>query len=317
MNKIKIFLPIAISILCIYLVVKDLSLYSIIKSFLNIKWWWIFLSFFFCFLGFIIRVIRWKFFFLNPIKFYNLFVSFLMGLMVNNIFPARIGELVRAYILGRKENVSKSLAFGTILLERTFDGLTVFLFLAILLFVCPFPDRVKTMGFVISGIYLLVLVFFITLKTHKEFVIKKLAFSKKLVSIVSEFSSGLVILGSLRHTIIISLYSLISWTISGLSFYFCLLGFSLNLPIYASFFILVMVVIGVMIPAAPGYLGTYQYFCILALGIFKVDKDIAFSYSMVSYIISFVPITILGIVFLFKEGMSFSSLLSLKKNQKL
>lgn len=315
-SKIKVFLPIVISIICIYFAISDISLSSVVSSFLNIKWHWVFFSFLGSSLAFIVRIIRWKFFFKTSLTFYSLTSSFLIGLMVNNVLPARIGELVRAYVLGRRENISKSLVFGTILLERTFDGLSVFLFLGILLFVCPFPDKVKTMGFIITGVYALAIAFFFLLKTHKEFVVKKLGFSKRLSCIVSEFSEGLVILGSLKHTLVIFLYSIVSWVISGLSFYLCLFGFSLNLPLSAGFFILVMAVIGVMIPAAPGYLGTYQYFCILALEIFGVDKSIAFSYSMVSYIISFVPVTIAGIVFLFLEGLSFGDILSVKKADK-
>lgn len=305
MNKLKAFLPIVLSIIFIYLAISGISLSSVVSSFSKIKWYWIFLSFLCCVLGFIIRVIRWRLFFKTHLKFYSLFSSFLIGLMVNNILPARIGEVVRAYILGLKENVSKSLAFGTILLERTFDGLCIFLFLVVLLFVCPFPEKVKTIGFITTGLYVLALVFFFLLKTKKELVLKSLSFSKRLSCIVSEFSEGLVILGSLKHTFGIFLYSIVAWVILGFSFYFCLLGFSLNLPIYVGFFILVMAVIGVMIPAAPGYLGTYQYFCILGLRIFGVDKDIGFSYSMVSYIIFFIPVTIVGIIFLFLHGLSF------------
>ncbi|MEW6103325.1 MAG: lysylphosphatidylglycerol synthase transmembrane domain-containing protein [bacterium] len=315
MNRIKVFLPILISAFFIYLAVCNLSLHQIIQSFSTIKWGWIGLSFLFTVFGFIVRVIRWRFFFLNSPSYYSLTSSFLIGLTVNNLLPARIGELVRAYILKKREDVSVSLAFGTILLERVFDGLSVFLFLAILLFVCPFPSKVKTMGFIITGIYLLTLIFFILLKTHKDFVLKKMAFSQKLALVVSEFAGGLSILGSFRQVLIISVYSIIAWVIYGFCLYFCLFGFSLNLPIYVGFFVLVMAVIGVMIPAAPGYLGTYQYFCILALALFNVPQNIAFSYSMVAYIISFVPVTIFGIVFLFLEGLSFEKLLSLKDDK--
>ncbi|MEW6007662.1 MAG: lysylphosphatidylglycerol synthase transmembrane domain-containing protein, partial [bacterium] len=250
---------------------------------------------------------------LKPLSFYSLTSSFLIGLMVNNVLPARIGELARPYILKKRENVSISLALGTVLLERVFDGLSVFLFLAILLFVCQFPPKVKTMGFVVAFFYILALFFFILIKVKKDFVLKKMAFSKKLRGMVEEFVEGFSILGSLKQVFIILLYSIVVWVIYGLFLYFCINGFSLNLPVYVGFFVLVMAVIGVMIPAAPGYLGTYQYFCILALAIFGVDKDIAFSYSMVTYVISFVPVTIAGIVFLFLEGLSFGKLLSLKK----
>ncbi|MEW6481391.1 MAG: lysylphosphatidylglycerol synthase transmembrane domain-containing protein [bacterium] len=313
MNKIKVFLPILISIFFIYLAIKDLSFSQVILSFSKIKWQWIGLSFLFIVLGFIVRVIRWRFFFLKPLSFYSLTSSFLIGLMINNVLPARIGELARPYILKKRENVSISLAFGTILLERVFDGLSVFLFLAILLFVCQFPKKVKTMGFVVASVYILALFFFILIKVKKDFVLKKMAFSKKLAGMVEEFAEGFSILGSLKQVFIILLYSIVVWGIYGLFLYFCINGFSLNLPVYVGFFVLVMAVIGVMIPAAPGYLGTYQYFCILALALFGVDKDIAFSYSMVTYIISFVPVTIVGIVFLFLEGLSFGKLLSLKK----
>jgi hypothetical protein len=79
------------------------------------------------FVGIWIRTIRWQYL-LRPVKHVStarLYPVVLIGLMANNVLPARAGELVRAYILGERERVKKAAALGTIAVDRLFDGLTL------------------------------------------------------------------------------------------------------------------------------------------------------------------------------------------------
>ncbi|HAW50308.1 TPA: hypothetical protein DCX16_05110 [bacterium] len=316
MKTAKVFIPILISILFVYLAIKDLSFSKVATAFSDISWGWIFASFVAGILAFVLRVIRWGYFFEKLPSFPSLLSAFLIGLMVNNILPARIGEIVRVFVLKKKEGISVSTSFATVILERIFDGLVVFLFFLVLLFICPFPRKIKVMGVIITGVYILALIFLILLKANKGFLVQKIGFiSQRLAHILNSFSSGLSILHSLRKLFVIIVFSIASWSICGFSFYLGLPAFSISLPVYVGFFVLVMAVVGVMIPAAPGYIGTYQYFCILALKIFGVDENIAFSYSIVLYVISFFPTTIAGITFLFIEGLSFHELFKLKKEK--
>ncbi len=316
MKKLKIVLPILISCLFLYLAARNLDFVKTGRVFLSINYLYLFISFLATVIAFVIRVIRWQAI-LSPIKKMGIFVlssSFLIGLMVNNILPARIGELARAYVLGEKEKVSKSLIFATIVLERILDTLSVFAILACLLFISPIPEDIKKAGLFIFGVCLLILIFLSLLKTHKSWMIKRVErISLKLSKIVESFSEGLSALSSKKRFLLISFYSILSWLITGLSIHFLLLSIGITLGLHIAYFVLVMTVIGVMIPAAPGYIGTYHYFCILALQIAGQDKALAASFSILSYLISFIPTTLAGIVCLFLEGLSLSKILTLKK----
>jgi hypothetical protein len=319
MNRAKTLVLLLISGIFLWLALVDVSFREMQRAFAKIDPLWLLLSFSGMVIAFIIRVIRWQVLlsYEKKMALMNLTSSFLIGLMVNNILPARVGELVRAYILEKKEKVSKVLVLSTIILERTADGLSVFLFFVLLLFLCPFPENVKRMGFLVTGIYILSLLGLVGLKIWQERVVEAFGRWPKVAKAVSSFSSGLNILGSLRKTALFSFYSLLAWFIYGLAIHSLLIGFGIMGPLYVAFFVLVMCVIGVMIPAAPGYMGTFQYFCTLSLVIFGYDKSVGFSYSLILYIISFFPITFAGIFFMLKEGLSFSKVLEIKREERL
>ena len=330
-KRLKIILPILISCLFLYLAGRNLDFVKCGKVFCHINYLWFSAGFLATVVAFVIRVIRWQTI-LSPtkrIRISKLGSSFLIGLMVNNILPARVGELARAYVLGEKEKISKSLVFATIILERTLDGLSVFAILACLLFVSPMPEYIKrngnkqdaehllSAGILIAAAYFFILIFLFLLKTHKVWTIKKVErISSKLSKIVESFSEGLSVLNSKRRLLLLSFYSILSWLISGLSVHLLLLSIGISLPLHIAYLVLVMTVIGVMIPAAPGYIGTFHYFCILALhNIAGQDKDVAAGFSILLYLVGFLPITIAGIVCLFLEGISVSNLFALNKHK--
>ena len=70
----------------------------------------------------------------------------LIGLMANNVAPARVGELVRAYLLGERESMSKSTALGTIAVDRAFDGLTLVAILGFVVALSGANAGVKLVG---------------------------------------------------------------------------------------------------------------------------------------------------------------------------
>lgn len=88
--------------------------------------------------------------------------------MANNLLPARLGEFVRAYVIGEKEYISKSSSFATIVIERVFDGFTLLFFLAIILVFFSSPKWLKNSGYVASFIFLFTLLFLILLKSYTE-----------------------------------------------------------------------------------------------------------------------------------------------------
>ena len=77
--------------------------------------------------------------------------------------------------------------------------------------------------------------------------------------------------------------------------------------------IVVIVNIGILIPSAPGYIGAFEFFSISALAIFAVEKSIALSYAIVLHAVLFVPITLIGVFYFWKENLHLSDITNVSK----
>jgi uncharacterized protein (TIRG00374 family) len=131
MNKFKngfiALIGLSISLLVIILVIKDINFILLKSSFQKFRPHGIILMIITYLFGFIIRGIRWKYM-LSPIKkisTYSTTEGVIVGYMGNNLLPARAGEIIRAVYIGNTECISKTTAFGTVAIERLFDGLVI------------------------------------------------------------------------------------------------------------------------------------------------------------------------------------------------
>ncbi|MBI2845734.1 MAG: flippase-like domain-containing protein, partial [Chloroflexi bacterium] len=124
----------------------------------------------FTLVGYIFRTARWRFI-LAPAKDISLprlFPVLIIGFAANNLLPARLGEFVRAYLLGSKENISKSLSFATIVLERILDGLTLIAILALVSLFVPLPGWSQQLGVVATLVFIFALLALFLLLYQKD-----------------------------------------------------------------------------------------------------------------------------------------------------
>lgn len=264
------------------------------------------------------RAVRWRLL-LRPLKVIPVsrFLSPLaVGFMVNFLFPARAGELVRVYLLGRKENVSKSATFATIVVERLFDGLAIFTFLAPAPLLLPAVEfaalgRLKWAAPAILGVYIAVLVGLFVLSHHHEAfngfiarsrLVQRRPLAAKLAHLVQQFTAGLAILKSWRAVLASVALSLAQWGFAGVSNELMMHAIGLQLPGYAPFFLLVLQGFGVLIPS-PGFVGPFQYAHVVALGIYGVAESTALSLALLIHAGLFMAILGLGFFFAAREHL--------------
>ncbi len=274
-----------------------------------------------------LRSVRW-YFMLQQIKkigLNSLFSATMIGFMANYLFPARLGEFVRAYVIGEKESISKSASFATIIFERILDGMTVLtlLFIILICFSFPLPDWMKSAVYLTSGFYIFALLFLILLKiqTNKALKLARFIFRplpKKIqdifLSTLNSFIAGLQILHHFRNILVSVLLSVLVWIPPGIIIYLILISFDIYLPIYASYLILIIFCFGVMIPSAPGFIGTIQFLSVSGLALFGVPKSQALSFSFLYHISQYIPIITIGLIYFFVEGFSFTQI---KRSQKI
>ncbi len=266
-----------------------------------------------------LRAIRWKFLLLpkKRIHFTSLLSATMIGFMANNLLPARMGEMVRAYILSRKEKVSGSSAMATIVIERLFDGFALLMILLIVFYTYTFPTWVVVVGWWATAIFLFLFVFLVAMMLWPIGFASVLSnvgriFSKKVKKktelLILRFISGLDMLKDRRLVFIGIVLALIQWTIMGYAFAIALTSFGIILPKSGPYFVLSIVALGVALPSSPAFIGTYQWFTERALAVYKVSKSLTISFSVVLHLISFIPPTLIGFYYFLREQLTWKEL---------
>jgi uncharacterized protein (TIRG00374 family) len=183
-------------------------------------------------------------------------------------------------------------------------------------------DALKTGGAVTFVLYAGIIIFLVLLKRqtmrtlHWTGVLLKplpQRISSRILLLLGSFISGIRISSKGGHVGALLLSSLLIWAFCVIPVYTVLLGFGINLPITASMFILVLLVFAVMVPASPGYIGTYHYACFKGLSAFGIPESIAVTVALVIHATSFFPVIIAGGYYVWKNKLSFSELQGTEK----
>jgi uncharacterized protein (TIRG00374 family) len=315
--KRKALIGILVSAICLYLAFRGVDWGEAVDALKHAHYIYIIPNAALVMFGLWLRAIRWRYMtdaIKEGISIHSLFASTMIGFMVNNILPLRLGELARPFSLSRKEEISRSAAFATIVIERVFDALSLFLVSGLLVAFAPFlVDDNETLSsalYALLALHVVALIFLVMLKVRTDWAIaltRKMTgflpdrFQVRVLEVVEKFVSGLGVFKDWRSLVLIVVWSVVIWAVVGFSNYFIFLAFDLSVPWYAPFVVLVFVSLGVMLPSSPGYLGPFQFFTVQALLIFGIAKSVGLSFSIVLHLSNYVPITLVGLYYLRHE----------------
>ena len=320
MKSKQLLIGILISALFLFLAFRSVDFDELFRALKKTNYFYLLPATILIYLSVYFRVVRWHYL-LSPVKkidMVSLFSAMFIGLLGNYILPARMGELVFAYVIGKKESISKASAFATVVVSRIFDGIAIFLILIGVLFFLPMDDnKIIVMKYMVSIVYTIAILGVLILYFAQErlfWLLRKIffflphKFIDKLLVFFENFVNGLHVLRDLKSLIIVSLLSMIIWIISALAILPVIYGFPFEakLTLFAPFFILPVVAFGVMIPSSPGFVGTYHAFCILAINLLEpeISHNSAAGFAVLLHASQMLPIVILGFIFLWKEGLS-------------
>jgi uncharacterized protein (TIRG00374 family) len=317
----QFWLGLVISVVFLYLALRGLDLSQVWFHVRTARYWWLLPGVLIYFFGVWARTWRWHYMLraIKPISLGKLFPVVCIGYMGNNIYPARAGELIRAYVLRRKEGVSISASLATILVERIFDGVVMLLFVFVGLPLAPsVPDNWRRFVILFSLLFFGALgVFFIIAASPKRsqavygWAIDRVVpqrFRSPVRGFADRFMEGLYFLRSGRDVAMIFVTSLVVWLAETGKYWFVMHAFDFSV----SFFVL-MLMNGVVnlfttIPSAPGYLGTFDEPGIEVLKAFGVNENLAGAYTLVLHGALWLPITLLGAWYMWRESVSWRDL---------
>jgi uncharacterized protein (TIRG00374 family) len=257
---------------------------------------------------------------LRPLEFVSLsrlFPVVVIGYMGNNVYPFRAGEVLRSYVLRRRENVAMSASMATVIVERVFDGLVMLIFVFAALPLAPLPsDSIRTIVIVSSLFFFSALVLFFALAAMPnrafnlaEIIINAFLPSRlrpSLMDMTRRFLDGLESLRNFRSVIMIFFTSIVIWLLETVKYWFVMQAFSFTVSFFALLLMNGVVNLATTLPSAPGYVGTFDAPGIAVLTLYGVDSATAIAYTLVLHAALWLPITLLGIYYMIREGLGWS-----------
>jgi uncharacterized protein (TIRG00374 family) len=273
-----------------------------------------------------LRAIRWRII-LGPaapnFPFAPLWRSIAIGMMVNNIYPARLGEVARAYALTRETNrVRLTGAVASLAVDRVFDALTLMLLLVSAMLSADFPQGMTVGGqpvqrgallFAVGAVGLFVVLYAIVAFPHHlvrlyAAVVGRVA--PRLVTrgseIIHAFSGGLGVLRSPSRFAAVFFWALLHWLVNALAFWLGFKAVGIEVPFSAANFLQGIIAIGVALPSSPGFFGVFEAAAKVGLEVYGIPGRQAVSWAIGFHILSFIPITLIGLYYFARLGLHFS-----------
>ncbi len=266
------------------------------------------------------RAWRWQFM-MAPIKkvgFDKLLSATCIGFMANNVLPLRLGEFVRAYSLSwQDKEITKSASLATIFVERMVFDLVILLMIfggVVGMSQLSVQEEMREGTLVAVGIALVGILFIFALAfkparsgriLSRILIVAPQSVTARINDVVMKFSRGLEFIKNFKTLSIVSLQTLVLWLFMGLSNYFVFLAFGFDLPLSASYVLLVVVSISILIPSSPGFVGVYHAGTVWTLAQYPgITKEQALSFALVLHAAQYIPITAMGFYYLKKEHLS-------------
>lgn len=326
MKRWQLWLGLAISVAFLWLALRGLRLETVWNALQHGNYIWLIPSVAVYFLAVWARTWRWHYM-LRPLKeisLRRLFPVVVIGYMGNNVYPFRAGEVLRSYVLRRREGVTMSASLATVVVERVFDGLVMLFFVFAALPLAPLASgyiRIVVIGASIS--FFGALLFFLALAAIPEranrfaeivvnaFLPKRVR--RPILEMTARFLEGLESLRSFRSVLMIFFTSLVIWLLETVKYWFIMQAFPFEVSFFALMLMNGVVNLATTIPSAPGYIGTFDAPGIAVLNLYGVELALATAYTLVLHAALWLPITLLGVYYMIKEGLGWSDFDRAKK----
>jgi uncharacterized protein (TIRG00374 family) len=259
------------------------------------------------------RAIRWGVLFhpRTDLRVGNLLGTMNIGYSVNNLLPLRVGEVVRAYLIGEAEGVSAVHALSTIVVERVLDVLTVVLMLILLLPFIDMPAWAATPAVVAGIVFLVLAVLLATLSLARQWALAVVDWCARLLPAryQARLRDGAEAVmegfGVLRKPAVLASsvgWSFVSWFCSALMMYIVQQAFDLGVGFEAAPFVLGTTALAMLVPASPGYIGTFELVAIKGMeNVFDVGSNAAASYALVQHAFMYLTPLVISAVYLWRE----------------
>lgn len=315
MKNLKVPAGFLITAVLFYLILRDLDFELFMTYLFKGDLFLIFSGIVIYLASFIVRGLRWKILLkhLGKFKVKDLMMLEITGYAVNNVFPVRLGEFTRAWITGRKNNVSRTSVLASIFVERIFDGLTIALILSVTLFFYPFPENVRVPAVMASAFFAL-LFLFIMFGTFSDKPVRLIRFFKSrlpefigfIFDLAEKFLKGASSLNSVPQIISVTMLSILVWVFELAVYILIATAFEVDIPFAGYLFMLCAANLGMLAAPTPGGLAVFQAAIVFALRSFTILYEKRMAVAIVLHMAQIIPVTIIGLLWLYINQISVS-----------
>jgi glycosyltransferase 2 family protein len=317
LRSVRFWASVAISVVFIALFLRATNPGEIEDALKQANYWYLIPAFAVLLIAICVRCARWSVLMkpVAPMSPQRLFPYAIIGYMANNLLPARAGEVVRAYVLGDRENVSKMGTFGTIAVERLFDGSVLVLMLLISGSIVGFGDsKLRAIAIVSSVFFFVALVGFYVLTLsevrarrviHRCLKVLPERFELRAESMADSLVGSLRSVHDPRSLFLVVFFSALAWTIEAGCYAIVGRGFGLDVGFGHYCLLLAAANLAIIIPTFFGGTGPFEWAAKLVLVGGGVSDSVAGAYAIIAHAVVLIPTTILGLILLWSFGVSF------------
>jgi len=264
----------------------------------------------------VIRAYRWGLL-IEPIEkigLKHLFSSTMIGYFGNGVLVFRLGELLKSYSISKNSSLSVPQAFGTVILERILDLLTVFFIFLLFFPWFPFEFEWLRVSVIAFSILLLAMILFIFLvfkfqwnNKLNNLKIFQTSYGKNIIHILDKIFDGIILIKNIKHYFGIIVSSGLLWGIYYFITFILLYACGIDLGIIGSGVLLLIGSFAIGIPALPGSAGTYDAAVKFGLiTVFSIVSEKALTYALVSHFVSYFPVVTVGALYFMMGSIKIS-----------
>jgi len=313
-SKILAIVGYTVAILSLIWVLHDFHIVKSLRQMANVDWSWVLLGMTFDVISYAFQALRWKFL-LTPfarVKLTRTTRAVFAGLFANLVFPLRPGEFLRSYLISSQENVTLGRVLGSVGVERLIDLVIATASLGVVSLYVELPLRFKRAADILGVVTLAIVAVIVVLILYLEFKLGKEgetpAERKYMPGRIMGALTGLHAMGTAPSFYPAVLASIAMPGFQVLALWALIRSYPLPLSFTASVVVLLIINIGVSLPNAPANVGSYQFFCVLGVTIFGVEKTTATGFSFFAWFALTLPFIFLGFAALVRSGMTVRSM---------
>ncbi len=281
-------------------------------------------------LMFLFRIVRWKLLLKSgpPVSWKRVTNALFISILANNVLPARVGEIIRPYVLQRGSRMSFNRALASVAVDRIFDisGVALLVLIAAIQFMFQkdarptflqyLPESLIARGllvalFLVPNAALVGLLLFPGLCRRAAMRPAKTlpGIFRKPAENFLNFLTGYIAGVRNRYDAALVLFlSAAVFLLQSISVFFLTLGFGLEIGFAGAVLATLAVSFAIALPQAPGYLGTYHLVAALTVESFDVAPAPAAAFAVLMWVVNIVPVSCAGVISLISEGLELSEL---------